>query len=223
MEDFEAQKKARLEKNPFEEKRERLVKNMFLRKPLKEAFLAVKREAFFVPELKQHSYEDSAFPIGFGQTISQPTTIAIMLSMLDVKKGDKVLEVGSGSGYVAALLSELVGKEGRVFGIELVHPLHQRATRALLELGYENVQLKCGDGTQGWREEMPFDRILVSAACERIPKKLVEQLDEGGRIMVPVGGYFSQDLVLLEKKKGKAAVKERRCCFVFVPLKGRFS
>ena len=190
---------------------------------VRNAFLAVQREKFFPENISQYSYEDSAFPIGSGQTISQPSTIAIMLEMLSVQKGNKVLEVGAGSGYVAALLSELVGKKGAVFGIELVHALHQQAVKALVLLGCENVFLRCSDGTLGWKEEAPFDRIIISAACRQIPEPLIEQLREGGKLVAPVGGRFSQEMVLIEKEKGKGVEKESRCCFVFVPLKGKHS
>ncbi len=189
---------------------------------VKQAFLAVPREKFFPKEMSGYAYSDSAFPIGFGQTISQPSTIAVMLEMLAVPEGSRVLEVGAGSGYVAALLSELVGEKGRVFGIELVHELHQRAVRTLVELGYENIQLRCSNGTLGWKEEAPFDRVLISAACSSVPEPLVEQLREGGKLVAPVGGSFSQEMVLVEKQKGKAVEKARQCCFVFVPLKGKY-
>lgn len=206
----------------FALQRKKLVESMQLQdERVKKAFLAVEREGFFTPELKQHAYADSAFPIGSGQTISQPSTIAIMLEMLAVAQGHKVLEVGAGSGYVTALLSELVGEKGKVFGIELVHELHQRATRALLELGYENIQLRCSDGTLGWKEEAQFDRIIISAACSKVPLPLIEQLAEKGKLVAPVGGSFSQEMVLLQKEKGKTIEKQRRCCFVFVPLKGK--
>lgn len=206
----------------FEAQRKSLVKKMHLQnKTIKLAFLSTKREPFFPENMKQHAYEDDAFPIGLGQTISQPSTIATMLELLAVEKGNKVLEVGTGSGYVAALLSGLVGKKGKVFGVELVHELHQKATRTLLELGCKNVFLKCGDGTLGWKEQAPFDRILISAACAQAQKPLTEQLKEGGGLVAPIGGNFSQELVLLKKEKGKVIERERKCCYVFVPLKGK--
>jgi len=206
----------------FEEQRKHLVKSMSLKnEEIEKAFLEVKRENFFPQDYKASSYVDNAFPIGFGQTISQPSTIAIMLEMLDVKEGQKVLEVGSGSGYVAALLSELVGKKGKVFAVELLHELHQTATKILAELGCKNVELSCGDGTLGWGKGEKFDRIIVSAACGKIPKALIEQLNEKGKLLAPVGGRFSQELTLLKKEKGKAFEMAKRCCFVFVPLLGK--
>jgi len=206
----------------FREQRKQLVKALALQsKALEKAFLAVEREKFFAEKMKQHSYADSAFPIGFGQTISQPSTIAVMLEMLQLEKGASVLEVGAGSGYVTALLSELVGEKGKVFGIELVHELHQKAVKTLAQLGYQNIFLKCSDGTQGWEEKAGFDRILVSAADKEVPKQLIEQLNEGGKLVAPLGSRFSQELVLLQKEKDKAVEKERKCCFMFVPLKGK--
>ncbi|MFA4855998.1 MAG: protein-L-isoaspartate(D-aspartate) O-methyltransferase [archaeon] len=207
----------------FEEQRKSLVDKMRLKnKAIEQAFLSIKRELFFPESMRSHAYEDTAFPIGLGQTISQPSTIAAMLEMLAVEKGNTVLEVGAGSGYVMALLSELAGSRGTVFGVELVHELHQKATRALLELGYNNFFLKCGDGTLGWKENAPFDRILISAACASVPNPLIEQLKEGGWLVAPIGASLSQELVLLQKEKGEVAEKESRCCFVFVPLKGKF-
>jgi len=214
-----------LKENKFAEQRKRLALEMaaggsLRSEAIKQAFLSVPREKFFPEESIGYAYSDDAFPIGCGQTISQPSTIAVMLEMLQARKAQKVLEIGAGSGYVAALLSEIVGKKGAVFGIEIVHELHQRAARALAEIGYENIQLRCGDGRKGWKEEAPFDRILVSAAAGETQNLLIGQLAEGGKLVAPVGGKFSQEMVLLGKENGKAAEKERRCCFVFVPLKG---
>lgn len=206
----------------FEAQRKSLVKKMRLQnKNIEHAFLSTKREHFFPESLKQDAYEDDAFPIGLGQTISQPSTIAAMLKLLSVEKGNKVLEVGTGSGYAVALMSKLVGKKGMIFGVELIHELHQRATRTLPGLGCKNISLKCGDGTLGWKEKAPFDRILISAACAQVPKPLLEQLKEGGRLVAPIGSSFSQELVLLQKEKGKLIEKESRCCYMFVPLKGK--
>jgi protein-L-isoaspartate(D-aspartate) O-methyltransferase len=205
----------------FEAQRERLVKSLHLKdRALEKAFLAVKREAFFPEKLKESAYEDSAFPIGLGQTISQPSTIAAMLELLDVRPGQRVLEVGAGSGYVSALLSELAGSTGKVFGVELLHELHQRATKTLLQLGHRNVFLKCGDGRNGWREKAPFDRVLVSAACDSVPGALTGQLAGDGKLVAPLGNSFLQELVLFGKKGNRLAELERKCCYVFVGLHG---
>ena len=197
-EDFSSQRKRLVE----EMKRGSAVKSESVEK----AFLAVKRELFFSEESNHYAYADAAFPIGLGQTISQPSTIAAMLEALDANPGQSVLEIGSGSGYVLALLSELVGGKGSVFAIELLRELHQKAAKTVALLTYRNIFMKCGDGTLGWEEKAPFDRILVSAACEEIPKPLAEQLREGGKIVAPLGNKFTQELVCMQKQK--SALKE---------------
>ncbi len=206
----------------FEEKRKTLVQSLPIKEAgIKKAFLSTPRENFFPESLQNLSYEDSAFPICLGQTISQPTTILIMLEMLDPERGQRVLEIGSGSGYVLALLSKIVGEKGHVFGVELLTELEQKAKRRLAEIGCKNVSLKAGNGTQGWKDFAPFDRVLVSAACKNVPRPLIEQLKESGKLVAPLGGCLSQEMVLLEKKNGKAVEREKKCCFVFVPLKGK--
>ncbi|MEM4663093.1 MAG: protein-L-isoaspartate(D-aspartate) O-methyltransferase [Candidatus Diapherotrites archaeon] len=183
------------------------------------AFLKVKREEFFLPDLKDASYVDSAFPIGYGQTISQPSTIAIMLELLMPMKGQKVLEIGSGSGYVLALLSEIVGKDGKIIGVERVAELANRAKHTLAKLGYNNVKIIISDGSKGLPQEAPFDRILVSAACSSIPEHLIKQLAVSGRLVAPVGSRFSQQLQVVEKnKKGNIKSYFAPGYFVFVPL-----
>jgi protein-L-isoaspartate(D-aspartate) O-methyltransferase len=207
----------------FEERRRKLVKALKIKSPeIKKAFLAVPREHFFPNQAIKLAYSDDAFPIGFGQTISQPSTIQAMLEMLDVKEGQKVLEVGSGSGYVLALLAELVGNTGTVLGIEVEAELEKQAGKRLAALGYK-VESKVGDGTLGWEEKSPFDRILVSAGTHRVPEKLLGQLKEGGKIVLPLGGRFSQHLALIQKQGGKLVKTENRCCYVFVPLKAEYS
>jgi protein-L-isoaspartate(D-aspartate) O-methyltransferase len=204
----------------FEKERKSLVQSLPVKTAsVRNAFLSVPREKFFPEHLKKCAYADSAFPIGLGQTISQPSTIAIMLEMLQAKKGQRFLEIGSGSGYVLALLSKIAGEKGRVFGVELLHELEQKALRTLAETGCKNVKLKAGDGTKGWKEFAPFDRIVVSAACEKIPKQLAEQLKEGGIAVAPLGGRLSQELVKVQKTNGELEEREKKCCFVFVPLK----
>ncbi|MEM0360763.1 MAG: protein-L-isoaspartate(D-aspartate) O-methyltransferase [Candidatus Diapherotrites archaeon] len=185
------------------------------------AFLKVPREMFFLKESQRFSYVDSAFPIGFGQTISQPSTIAIMLELLKVKKGLKVLEVGSGCGYVLALLSQLVGEKGKVFGIELVPELGFRSIENLEKAGVKNAFVEVGDGTKGLPGKAPFDRILVSAATETVPEPLIEQLALKGRLVAPIGPKHSQQMVVVEKD-AKGKVKEwiaPKGFFVFVELK----
>jgi len=174
----------------------------------------VPREKFIAPRLQARAYEDGPLPIGFGQTISQPYIVAFMTQALRPKPTDRVLEIGTGSGYQAAILGELVGK---VYTIEIVRPLAQRAATVLNALGYKNVLVKGGDGYKGWPEHAPFDSIIVTAAPDRIPQPLIEQLKEGGRMVIPVGKTFAQQLKVLEKRGG--SIKETAVIPVkFVPL-----
>ncbi len=174
----------------------------------------VPREKFVAKELEKSAYEDRPLPIGFEQTISQPFIVAFMTQALKTKPTDRVLEIGTGSGYQAAVLGELVAE---VYTIEIVRPLAQRAATVLNALGYKNVLVKGGDGYKGWPEHAPFDSILVTAAPDHIPQPLIEQLKEGGRLVIPVGKRFAQELKVLEKRGG--VVKETAVLPVkFVPL-----
>lgn len=208
----------------FAEQRKKLVERMVASGVLKskqiiDAFLKVKREAFFTEDMKNYSYVDSAFPIGYGQTISQPSTIAVMLELLEPKKGQKILEVGAGSGYVLALLSEIVGKEGKVIGIERIPQLANRAKHTLAKLGYKNIEIVLGDGAKGYAKEAPFDRIIVSAACSEVPQALIDQLANNGRLVAPVGTRFMQQMqVITKNSKGKLKSFFANGYFVFVPL-----
>ena len=178
------------------------------------AMAKVPREKFVAKELQARAYEDRPLPIGYGQTISQPFIVAFMTQELKPKPTDHVLEVGTGSGYQAAVLAELVAE---VYTIEIVKPLAESAEVRLRELGYKNVHVKAGDGYKGWREHAPFDAIIVTAAPDHVPQPLVEQLREGGRMIIPVGKTFAQELYLLEKRGG--AVKQTAVIPVkFVPL-----
>ena len=155
----------------------------------------------FVPErLRQNAYADYPVPIGHGQTISQPYIVAFMTEQLEPKPTDRVLEIGTGSGYQAAVLSELVAQ---VYTIEIVNELAQRAAADLKRLGHTNVHVRAGDGYLGWAEAAPFDAIIVTCAPERVPQPLTDQLKEGGRMIIPVGRAWNQELVLLRKKGGK--------------------
>lgn len=170
-----------------------------------------------VPErVRSAAYEDSPLPIGHGQTISQPFVVAFMTEKLEPGRSDRVLEIGTGSGYQAAVLAELV-KE--VYTIEIVEPLAERATADLKRLGYTNVFVRAGDGYKGWPEAAPFDAIMVTCAPEAVPQPLVEQLKNGGRMIIPVGPFGDQQLVLLHKRDGKL---ERRAVLPvrFVPMTG---
>ncbi len=164
------------------------------------AFLKVPRHLFVPPEYRVHAYENRPLPIGFGQTISQPLMIAIMLSALNLSENHRVLEIGTGSGYQTALLAELVSQ---VYTVEILPQLHKRA-KNILEKFYDNVKFKLGDGWEGWEEHAPYDRILVSAALRELPEPLISQLREGGILVTPwedEGGY--QFLARYSKVGGK--------------------
>ena len=160
----------------------------------------VPREEFVPLDLRTETYEDGPLPIGHGQTISQPYIVAFMTQQLQPKPSDRVLEIGTGSGYQAAILAELVSD---VYTIEIVQPLAKTAEATLQRLGYKNVHIKMGDGYKGWTEEAPFDAIIVTCAPDKVPQPLVDQLKEDGRMVIPVGERFAQELYLLEKKNGQ--------------------
>lgn len=176
----------------------------------------VPRHLFVLPEYLPWAYDDRPLPIGLGQTISQPYIVALSTEALELSPEDKVLEIGTGSGYQTAILAELA-KE--VFTVERLAELSWEAQERLRRLGYRNVRFRVGDGTKGWPEEAPFPAILVTAAAPRVPPSLLEQLSEGGRLVIPVGGRFHQDLWLVRKKGGKP-VYEHLCPVSFVPLIG---
>ena len=169
----------------------------------------------FVPEdVKKFAYEDEPLPIGLSQTISQPYIVALMTELLELKRDSKVLEIGTGSGYQAAVLAELCDS---VSSIEIICELAERADSTLKALGY-HVDVKCGDGFRGWPEKAPFDAIIVTAAPDEVPQPLLDQLAEGGRLVIPVGTYH-QDLKLIRKVDGK--IKETNVIPVrFVPMTG---
>ncbi len=185
-----------------------------------EGVLAAMRTAprhIFVPEkIRSRAYDDTPLPIGYGQTISQPYIVALMTELLELEGNEKVLEIGTGSGYQAAVLAGLAAK---VFSIEIVRPLAERAASDLARLGYDNVQVRAGDGFAGWPTEAPFDAIILTAAPPRIPQPLLDQLALGGRLVAPVG-EFQQDLVLLTREE--SGISRRSIIPVrFVPMTGR--
>lgn len=183
-----------------------------------EAFRKVPRHLFVPEEFWSHSYNDHPLPIGEGQTISQPYMVALMTDLLDLKKDEKALEIGTGSGYQAAILAELA-KE--VYTIERHKVLAERAEKLLKDLKYPNVKVLVADGTKGWKEFSPYEKIIVTASAPDVPQPLFEQLDEMGKLVIPIGGRWSQDLILIEKRKGKM-VKRSICGCVFVPLIGEY-
>ncbi|HHQ45133.1 MAG TPA: protein-L-isoaspartate(D-aspartate) O-methyltransferase [Candidatus Altiarchaeales archaeon] len=183
-----------------------------------EAFRKVERHLFIPQNLHAEAYADHPLPIGCGQNISAPHMVAIMTELLEVEEHSNVLEVGCGSGYQAAILSEICGKGG-VVSVEYVPQLAERAGEKLRNLGYSNVKVVWGDGTLGYPEKAPYDRIIVTAAAPKIPKPLVKQLSEGGRMLIPVGGRQIQTLVEVSRIDGKILEKNHMDC-VFVPLVG---
>lgn len=182
-----------------------------------EAIRSTPRHEFVPRVLRERAYFDMALPIGEGQTISPPFVVAMMTQQLDPQPDDRVLEIGTGSGYQAAVLSPLVAD---VYSIEIVESLGRAASRRLSRLGYRNVHTRVGDGYQGWPEHAPFDKIIVTCSPEDVPQPLVEQLAEGGRMIVPLGERFQQRLYVFEKRDGELQRKALRATF-FVPMTGR--
>lgn len=183
-----------------------------------DALKNVKRHEFVPLENRKRSYKNRPLPIGHGQTISQPYMVAIMTDLLNLDPGDKVLEIGTGSGYQAAILAELVDK---VYTIEIVAPLGKEAGKRLKRLHYGNVDVRIGDGYYGWKEQSPFDAIIVTAAGSHIPPPLIRQLKPGGRMVVPVGSRFmTQELLLVEKNAEGDVTTRQLLPVIFVPLTG---
>jgi protein-L-isoaspartate(D-aspartate) O-methyltransferase len=188
-----------------------------LSKAVMTAMGTVPRHRFVPAALEGLAYKNQALPIGEGQTISQPFLVALMTDLIEPKAGDTVLEVGTGSGYQAAVLAELVAK---VYTIEIVEPLGRRAMQLLEELGYRNVEVRIGDGHNGWPEAAPFDSIIVTAAPVDIPKPLIDQLKPGGRMVIPATGSSDwQYLLLVEKQPDGTVTMKRMLPVRFVPLK----
>lgn len=186
-----------------------------------EAFRKIPREEFVEEARKEESYGDYPLPIGEGQTISQPTTVAIMTQALELQEGHKVLEVGAGSGYQAALISEIIGPKGKIISTEIVPELAELAKKNVKKLNLKNIEILHHDGSNGYAKEAPYDRIIVAAASPKIPRPLANQLKEGGIIIIPVGNMLEQVMVKGRKKSGKI-VEEQLGDFVFVPLKGKY-
>jgi protein-L-isoaspartate(D-aspartate) O-methyltransferase len=180
------------------------------------AMRRVPRHRFMPEDVRPHAYEDRALPIGHGQTISQPFIVASMTEQLRLKPDSRVLEVGTGSGYQAAVLAEIAAE---VHTIEIVAPLAERAAADLAALGYDGVQVRTGDGYRGWPEAAPFDAIIVTAAPDHVPQPLVDQLAPGGRMVIPVGGRGAQDLRLLVREPDGVR-QEILYGVLFVPMTG---
>ena len=197
---------------------EQLIPRGIKNKRLLDAFYKVERHKFVPEDLRGTAYADFPVPIGEGQTISQPYIVALMTQCLDLTGEERILEIGTGSGYQCAILAELA-KE--VYTIERFANLSKSAETLLNESGYKNITLRVGDGTLGWKEIAPFDRIIITAASPRIPLPLTEQINESGKMVLPLGEPLSQVLTVLEKKKGKLE-SIQVCGCVFVPLIGKY-
>lgn len=196
--------------DPYKEAREKMVRNQLEKRGVKdkavlEAMRTVKRHMFVPKEFLENAYDDRPLPIGYGQTISQPYIVGYMTEIVNPKPEYKVLEIGTGSGYQAAVLAEIVDQ---VYTIEIIKELGETARERLQQLDYDHVEVKIADGYYGWEEHAPFDAIIVTAAAEYIPPPLIKQLKEGGSMIIPVGSPFLvQNLMLVEKKEDKIKTK----------------
>jgi protein-L-isoaspartate(D-aspartate) O-methyltransferase len=209
--------------DPYTRRRQRLVEHV-KRQGIQEervlrALADVPRHRFVPEGVRQRAYDDTALPIGYGQTISQPSLQALYLQTLKIGAADRVLEIGAGSGYQTALLAEL---SSNVYAVERIPELTQRAREVLDELGYANVALVTKDGTTGWAAYAPYDAILVGAAAPGLPDALVEQLSGTGRLLIPIGDRHHQRLTLVQRGAGGGIEQETVTGCVFVPLIGRF-
>ena len=202
---------------------EKLIRDGYLKTPeIIKAFKEIERKDFLLPKYKKVAGLNEPLPIDHGQTISQPLTVAFMFELLQAKPGDKILDVGSGSGWSVALLSEIVGPKGRVFGIERIQELAEFAEHNINKynfISYKRARIIEGNGYKGLPEFAPFDKILVSAATPKLPQALIKQLNPGGRIVIPIGEEHDvQDMVVIDKDKDGKTLERRISGFVFVPL-----
>ena len=207
----------------YKKLRERMVRDQFIARGITDqrvlaAFYKVEREKFVPSEVRNNAYADFPLSIGEGQTISQPYMVALMTQSLELKGDEKILEIGTGSGYQTAILAELARK---VYSVERMRALAERARKLLEKLGYSNVKILLGDGTLGWEESSPYDRILVTAGAREIPQPLTDQLEEEGIMVIPVGNSYSQDLRVVRKRKNRIKTARVEKC-VFVPLIGKY-
>lgn len=208
------------------EENEKLIKKIrhegYLKsKALEKAMRDTPRHLFVPRRFEEHAYRDEPLPIGEGQTISQPSTVVAMTEALDVKAGQKVLEIGAGSGWQAALIARMVGPKGFVWTVERVQMLSETAKRNLENAGIKNVKVILGDGSLGLKKHAPYNRIIVTAASPDVPEPLVEQLKVKGKMILPIGGLYTQQMFLVEKVRKDAVVKTPIGLFQFVPLIGK--
>jgi len=209
--------------HPYAGQRQKMVEEQLVDRGIRdlrvlEAMSRIPRHEFVEPSFQHKAYGDHPLPIGDNQTISQPYIVAAMTEALGLKGGERVLEIGTGSGYQTALLAELAGQ---VFTVERIKPLGKRAKQLLERLGYTNVNFKIFDGTYGWRDQGPYDAILVTAAAPDVPKTLIEQLKDGGRMILPIGDSSRQELVRIDLKNGVQNKTMLNYC-LFVPLVGKY-
>jgi protein-L-isoaspartate(D-aspartate) O-methyltransferase len=209
-----------LPQDQYEVKRNEMVQQQILARDIQDknvisAMRSVPRHEFVSTNYMDLAYQDSPLPIGYEQTISQPYIVAYMTEMLKLTENDTVLEIGTGSGYQAAVLAEVVSQ---VFSIEIIDELGEKAAKTLEKLGFNNIIVKLGDGYKGWPENAPFDAIILTAAPPKIPNPILEQLKDGGRLIAPVGNEF-QELILITKK-GKKLKRKRLIPVRFVPMTG---
>ena len=207
----------------YKKLREQMVREQFITRGIADqrvlaAFYKVEREKFVPPEVRNKAYQDFPLSIGEGQTISQPYMVALMTQSLELKGDEKILEIGTGSGYQTAILAELARE---VYSIERIRVLAERARKLLEKLGYSNIKIFLSDGTLGWKESSPYDRILVTAGAREIPQPLTDQLEEEGIMVIPVGNSYSQDLRVVRKRKNRIKTATVEKC-VFVPLIGKY-
>jgi len=200
---------------------ERLKRYGYIRsKEVENAMLSIRREDFVPPSVRRYAYDDTPLEIGFGQTISAPHMVAMMCEELELKKGLKILEIGAGSGYHAAVISKIIGEEGKIYSIERIVELAEFARKNLEKAEIKNVEVIEGDGSLGLPEYAPYDRILVTCSAPDIPEPLIEQLKEGGIILIPVGRTFS---VLIKGVKRREGLEKKEICeCAFVPLIGKY-
>jgi len=206
----------------YQKLREKMVKKQLIPRGIKDervltAFLQVPRERFVPEEVREDAYGDFPLSIGEGQTISQPYIVALMTQCLKLKGEEKVLEIGTGSGYQTAILALLSKK---VYSVERIKTFAQKAQKILRELKYSNIKIIVGNGTLGWEEFSPYDRIIVTAGAKDIPVPLIHQLKENGIMVIPVGDAYSQELKVIEKKKEEITTQTVERC-IFVPLIGK--
>ncbi len=208
----------------FREQKNRLINNLILLGALKtptiiEAFRKIPRHKFILKDHLRHAYNDIPLPTIHGQTISQPYTVAIMTEALDPRPGEKILEIGSGSGYQAALLAHCVGPKGKVITVELEPDLVEFSKNNIKKVKLNNIKIINWDGKKGYKKESPYDKCMITAACKEIPKPVIKQVKIGGRIVAPVNDFFGQRMIVLDKLSDKKFEKKDLGSFVFVPLR----